>query len=256
MNRLLLLCLVALAPLVTLAQDGAAQKLPGAPFSKAEAGDWSVYSLQLRVGNDFQAEPLLDGIERWDVVSVASGTVTMKKADRYGSRVLRDQTNTVSLAASGPTLAEFLEKDEASVKDAAWSDEKRTIAGRELACRKAVIKKGDDKNGVETIVVFSDAVRAPGLVKLRVVETRSGKMSCTDLDLVGTGTREQTLLAARADLWKLPFNPATDATVGDWSAYRVRRGDQTATFAWTVRAAEGDRVTFDADRERHLDRAW
>lgn len=153
--------------------------LSWSPAAKAHAGDWSLLG---------ERAPGTKDARLYTVAATKDDSVTLEVHDRKAEKPARIELSRKDPPSAGRLLADLAS---GALAPARAEKETLTIDGREFACAKLTLARGDD-DGAETWTVWlSQDVRGPGIVALTV--TRGPKREVVlDLVLRGFGTAAAT----------------------------------------------------------------
>lgn len=239
--------LLVLLATTALADDPA--RLPFSPFKEAQKGDWAFYGVEMREGAERKGDPFVRGSQTWDVQSVSSDSVTLTKAHRFATRVLRPKEEKPTFTLSElPALTDYLGLDDpsASVEDLATTDDKKTVQGRAFECKKLTFKVSNGTKKDDYTAWVSPALRGSGLVALEVIVHEAKRDVRIDVELLAHGTGEKTELGSVAEIWLVPVNIGKTAAAGDWTAFKASAKTAKKTDegveVWRVEPGAGDQL--------------
>ncbi len=246
MRRLVPLALALLAAALPrgLAQETAEElRSPIAVFANARKGDFETIVARFSSANDPEQGKKLTIVYR--IAEVSSETISLQVEPSDVPKEKRPPPFSFD-RAKGPDLVELLGgRNLENVTDLATTDEKRTVAGREFACKKVTFKSKKDldlrAHGGGTAVYshqwtvwLSTEAKGAGIVAVDDAgEVRGGGLADDErhfsLEVAGFGTDDKAewgKLASEIDFSRevepapasipLPFNPFEKARAGDW----------------------------------------
>jgi hypothetical protein len=205
-------------------------KLPVNPFSAAEKGDWSVVAVA-------KSGKKLFMVDR--VTGVSGDEVNVSRVVWFGGMEAGEETLTFS-RKEAPSLDRFFGLIDIPVGSVKVEDAKRTVCGKELACKEVSFAIGDPGKPLATFTACVSAdVKASGIVAMTQTSLAVGHIAGhsetvkQETELAGYGHFDKVLLGKRAaDLGagekeddaevqaeqptRLPWNPYAKATEGDW----------------------------------------
>jgi hypothetical protein len=260
----LALVVLVLAAKPTRADD--APVLPAEPFAKAAVGDWESFTVALHVVADGERR-LKQSPMSYKITEVAADTATVQVNLGPNDR------KPIVLSRNEPRVDALMVFPGSAISNVSVADEKRTAAGRELACKRIQLTstKKIELESVPTITLtevhtlwFSAELPAPGLVAY-VTDTHSTGGYIADSDLHGEAALAGYGRAGAVEWGKrleelptsdekdapppptpLALNPYEDAAVGDWHALSLEMTTKSHVM-------QVERLPIDETKvERHL----
>jgi hypothetical protein len=181
MKRAVLALLLA-APLALAQENDAKKKLPIHPLDGAQEGDWAVLRCVFKAPNRVTRT-----VQSYMVAKVTDTAIIQSQT------LAGEGTSTVKLPVKeAPDLETFFDIYNDQVSEVAFSDEKKTVSGREFACKKITFVSANGGKPVHMTAWLSTEVKGSGIVCL-LAETDDPKGKIVlSFELAGFGSRGKT----------------------------------------------------------------
>ncbi len=224
-----LIVLSVLAPLAAHAEEA---RLPFNPFEKAQKGDWCIATGTFK--REGAGENKVPCASYARVVKVENDEVTVSEQVQVGAV---EKASKKFSTKQAPTVAAFFDLKEGEVSNVKVEDEKRSICGKELACKKLTFTWKHDHSVDEVTAWLSPDVKAGGLAAFKLSGHLKAKVELATqikLECAGCGTGndktmgespedilDADLLGEADEALEMPFQPFDKSKTGDWTAVRV-----------------------------------